>query len=184
MIASVVSGIVDSMLIAASIAACGMIAARIVTFQDAKRFIDFDVLLAIASALGVGKAVYISGLADQLAQYILAFMQGFGGLGILIALFVLTSLYTHLVTNTAAAAIMFPVAISIAGKYGVDPRGMVIVITLAASACFATPLGYQTNLMVYNPGGYRFIDYMKNGIVVNALVGLVVVSIMYLFYFT
>jgi di/tricarboxylate transporter len=183
MVFSVASGLVESMLIAASVAACGMIVTRIVTFQEAKQFVDFDVLLSIVSALGIGKAVYVSGLADIISHSILTVMSGFGVVGILCALFVLTSLYTHLITNNAAAAIMFPIALSMANTFGVDPRAMIIVITLAASACFATPLGYQTNLMVYHPGGYRFVDFVKNGMVVNVLVGIVVVACMYWFYF-
>jgi di/tricarboxylate transporter len=94
---------------------------------------------------------------------------GFGTMGVLIALYVVTVILTELVTNNAAAALMFPIALASAGSMGEDPRPFALVLAIAASMAFATPLGYQTNLMVYGPGGYRFSDFLRLGLPLHLL---------------
>ena len=83
---------------------------------------------------------------------------------------ILTSISTHLLSNNATAVLLLPVAVSTALKLGVDPKPFIISVCLGASACFATPIGYQTNMLVYGPGGYRFEDYLRLGIPLNLLV--------------
>jgi len=83
---------------------------------------------------------------------------------------ILTSISTHLLSNNATAILLLPIAITAAQSLGVDPRPFIIAVCFGASACFATPIGYQTNLLVYGPGGYRFSDYLKLGIPLNLLV--------------
>ena len=89
---------------------------------------------------------------------------------VLAGILVLTSISTHLLSNNATAILLLPMAISTAVKLGVDPKPFIIAVCLGASACFATPIGYQTNLLVYGPGGYRFEDYFRLGIPLNLLV--------------
>jgi di/tricarboxylate transporter len=183
MITAVATGLIKSMFIAASITAGIMIVTNIVSLLDSKRAIDFDVLLTIASSFGIGKAVANSGLADLISHFLINSLDGFGVIAIIAGLFLITSFYTEIITNNAAAALIFPITLSTAVTMGVDPKPFMIVLAIAASSSFATPIGYQTNLMVYNPGGYRFADFLKTGIVMNVLVGVVLTVLIYLFYF-
>lgn len=183
MIITVGTGLVKSMLIAASITAAAMILSRIISFHDARNAVDFDVLIVIASALGIGRALENSGLADVLANGLINSLYGNGIIVLTLGLFFITSLYTELITNNAAAALMFPVALATAHKIGVDPRPFMLTIAIAASASFSTPLGYQTNLMVYNPGGYKFRDFLQTGFTMNILVGFIVTFTVYLWFF-
>ncbi|MBD3226445.1 MAG: SLC13 family permease [Caldithrix sp.] len=184
MIVAVTTGMIQSMLVAASIVAGIMILTKIISYGDAKNTIDFDVLIVIASALGIGKAVANSGIADWMADQLIAFAGGLGIIGIIAVLFLITSLYTEIITNNAAAALIFPIALSTALHMQLDPRPFMITIAIAASSSFATPMGYQTNLMVYNPGGYRFTDFLKTGVVMNVLVGILVTALVYFLYFS
>ena len=183
MVFSVTTGLIESMLIAASITAAIMILGRIISFHDARNSIDFDVLLVIAAALGIGKAVENSGLADFLANSLISSLDGFGVLAVILGLYYITSLYTELITNNAAAAIMFPIALSTANQLNVDPKAFMLLIAIAASACFSTPLGYQTNLMVYNPGGYKFSDFLRAGLIINFFTGIIASSTIYYLFF-
>jgi di/tricarboxylate transporter len=91
--------------------------------------------------------------------------------------FLATTLITQIITNNAAAALAFPIAMSTAERLGVNPMPFIICVMIAASASFSTPIGYQTNLMVYGPGGYRFGDYLRIGIPLNILFGVVAVGL-------
>lgn len=184
MVLSVATGFIKSMLVAASIIAGIMIIVKIISLSDAQKFIDFDILIVIASAFGIGKAIENSGLADLLAGYLLNSVEGFGIIGIIAGIFFVTSIYTEFITNNAAAALMFPIALSLAVSMNIDPKPFMITIAVAASASFATPLGYQTNLMVYNPGGYRFMDFVKTGLLMNLLIGIVVTITVYLLFYS
>ena len=184
MIALVAFGVIKSMLLAASVTAAIMIATNIVSMHDAKKAIDFDVLIAIASSFGIGKAIANSGLADIVANFFINSLQNFGIIGIIAGLFFLTSFYTEIITNNAAAALIFPIMLATATKLNLDPRPFMIVLAIAASSSFATPIGYQTNMMVYNPGGYRFTDFIKTGLIMNILVGVVLVFTVYLLFYS
>ena len=184
MIITVTTGLIKSMLIAAAITAVIMIIAKIISYGDAKNAIDFDVLIVIASAFGIGKAIANSGIADYIGTHLINSLGGFGVIGIIAGIFFITSLYTEIITNNAAAALIFPIALSTATHMNLDPRPFMITIAIAASSSFATPIGYQTNLMVYNPGGYRFSDFLKTGVIMNVLVGILVTIIVYYLYYT
>ncbi|MEE9208530.1 MAG: SLC13 family permease [Gemmatimonadota bacterium] len=149
-----------------------MIALRCLSPGDAKRSIDWSVLLMIGSALGLAAALRTSGAADLLAAGIVGAAGGLGPVGVLAATFVATLILTEFVTNTAAVALMFPIALSAAASLGVDPRPFVVAATLAASLSMATPIGYHTNLMVYGPGGYSFGDFARVGIPLQIMVAL------------
>ncbi len=183
MIMAVTTGVVESMLVAAAITAGIMIVSKIISYGDAKNAIDFDVLIVIASALGIGKAVVNSGIADVVASSMIYSLNDFGIVGIIAGIFLITNFYTEIITNNAAAALIFPIALATASHMQVDPRPFMITIAIAASASFATPIGYQTNLMVYNPGGYRFSDFFKTGALLNLLVGILVTVSVYFFYY-
>jgi di/tricarboxylate transporter len=159
---------VVSMLNAALLAAGLMILTRCCSWATARRSVDWQLLLTVAAALGLGKAVENTGLADFVANG----MLGRATDSPQVALFMvygLTILFTELITNNAAAVLVFPIAMKTAVALGVSPLPFVATIMMAASASFATPLGYQTNLMVYGPGGYRYSDYLKIGLPLNLL---------------
>jgi len=174
---------ITSMLMAAAITAILMVSINIINPTKAKNSIDFDVLLIIASAFGIGKAMTNSGLADLIANGLINSLEGFGIIGIIAGIFFITSFYTELITNNAAAALIFPIALSTAQNLQIAPKPIMITIAIAASACFATPIGYQTNLMIYGPGGYKFKDFLKAGIPMNLLVGILVTCIVYFLFY-
>lgn len=137
--------------------------------SDARNAIDLQMLITIACALGLGRALDKSGAAESIAQLIV------GSVGddpylLLVILYLMTVVFTEMITNNAVAAMLFPLAIALAWEGGFSPRPYVMAITLAASTSFITPIGYQTNLMVMGPGGYRPSDYLKCGLPLAILV--------------
>ena len=157
-----------SILNAAMLAAAGMMATRCCSPSAALRAVDWQVLLAIGSAFGLGAALEKSGAATTVATSLLG-LAGGDALVALAVVYALTMIFTELITNNAAAVLVFPIALQSARQLGVDATPFVIAIMMAASASFSTPIGYQTNLMVYGPGGYRFSDFQRIGIPLNLL---------------
>jgi di/tricarboxylate transporter len=151
------------------LAAGGMVVTRCVSSSYARRSIDWSVLLVIAAAFGISAAMRNSGVADLLAGLISSVTDLFGVLALLAAVYLLTSLMTELMSNNAAAALMFPIAMAASHKLGVDPRPFAVAVAFAASASFVLPIGYQTNLMIFGPGGYRSSDFIKIGLPMNLL---------------
>ncbi|SDO58231.1 SLC13 family permease [Alkalicoccus daliensis] len=166
-----------SMFEAALAASAVLILTRVVTLTKMVRSVQFEVLLLIAAAIGIGTAMEQSGTASYLAEHLVSLSSGWGVVGALIVIFLLTSIFTEVITNNAAAVLMFPVAFATAQQLGADPTGFFVAIAIAASASFATPIGYQTNLIIYRPGGYRFTDYIKVGMPLNVLYLVVTVGI-------
>jgi di/tricarboxylate transporter len=173
---------VMSILKAAILAAMVLLFSRCVTVVEARRSIELNVLIVIASALGISAALTKTGAASFLAEYVIKLAGGLGPLGLLAAIYLVTSLATEVITNNAAAALIFPIATASAAQAGLDPRPFVIAIAVAASASFATPIGYQTNLMVYGPGGYRFRDFLKVGVPLNLIFMAVAMTVIPLFW--
>ncbi len=159
-----------SMLNAALLAAGAMIVLRCVRSREAMRSIDYEVLLVIAAALSLGKALEVSGAAGAIAGSLLAVAGDHPWL-LLAEVYVMTALLTETITNNAAAVLMYPLAAAAAGAAGLAVLPFAVTIMMAASARFATPIGYQTNLMVYGPGGYRFGDYLRFGLPLHAVAG-------------
>ncbi|REJ83300.1 MAG: SLC13 family permease [Planctomycetota bacterium] len=151
-----------SMLNASLLAAGAMLGTRCVRGTEARRSIEWSVLLTIAAGLGIGEAMKSSGAADYVATSLIAF-AGDDALWALAIIYGVTMVFTNLITAKAAAVLIFPVAVGTANALGVDPRAFAIAVAIAAAASFATPIGYQTNLMVYGPGGYRYSDYVRFG---------------------
>ena len=173
MVGSAALGVL-SMLEAALVAAGLMLITRCTTGSDARASIDWSVLIVIGAALGLGSAMESSGAALRIAEAWLG-LAGENPWIALAAVYLLTSVFTELITNNAAAVLVFPIAQATAAGLGVSLWPFVGVIMIAASASFATPIGYQTNLMVYGPGGYRFGDYVRIGLPLNLLIGIVTV---------
>ena len=141
-----------------------MVALRCLTPGEAKRSVDWSVLIMIGAALGIAQALESSGAAELIGSGIVAAGSGLGPIGVLAGVLIASMVLTELVSNTAAIALMFPIALSAAAQLGIDPRSFLIGATIAASFSFSTPIGYQTNLMVYGPGGYRFRDFTRVGV--------------------
>ena len=156
------------MVTAGMLAAGLMVGTRCLDWASAKRALDLRVLLVIAATLGLGSALEVSGAAQHIAGGLIR-LGGSDPQVLLVAVYGVTMLFTELITNNAAAALVFPIAMATADAVGADYRPFAIAITMAASASFSTPIGYQTNLMVLGPGGYRFSDYFRIGIPLNLL---------------
>ncbi len=165
-----------SMLQAAVLAAVGMIVFGCCSPAQAMRSIDWSVLLVIAAALALGQGLDATGAAEAIATNVIGIAGNNPWLA-LVAVYAVTTILTEIITNNAAAALIFPIALSLASQLGVSYMPFVISIMVAASASFATPIGYQTNLMVAGPGGYKFSDFMRIGIPLNLLYGIVTVTI-------
>jgi di/tricarboxylate transporter len=155
---------------AALMGAAAMIATRCLSFADARRALDIPVLLTIAGSFALGEGLRASGAAGYLATALLDLADG-NAVWLLVMTYVVVSLLTEVITNNAAALLVLPIAIAIAGSLALPPEPFVIAVMFAASASFATPIGYQTNLMVYGPGGYRFLDFVRVGLPLNVLAG-------------
>lgn len=142
---------------------------RVLTPGEARQALDINVLIVIAAAFGLATAVESSGLARVISDALLSSLGTFGEIGVMLGVVVATVALTELVTNNAAALLMFPIAVASASAAGVDPRGMAVAVAIAASASFLTPLGYQTNTMVYGPGGYKVSDYVRVGLPITLI---------------
>lgn len=174
LIALMVTGVVD-VVVAAFLAAAGMIATRCISSSDARESVDWQTLITIAAAFGLGKALEKSGAAQEIAGLLIRGTEFLGPSGALAAIYLVTMLFTEAITNNAAAALMFPFSVAAAEQLGVSVRPFIVALMFAASLAFATPIGYQTNMMVYGPGGYRFSDFTKIGLPLNLLLWLLAV---------
>lgn len=155
---------------ASLLGAAGVLLAGILTPTEALRGIDVNVVVLIAAAFGLGRALEVTGLAEAAAGGITGAFGGFGTGGLVLGIVLATLVLTEVVTNNAAAVLVFPIALSVAGDAGLDPRPVILAVAIAASTSFLTPIGYQTNTMVYGPGGYRFSDYARLGFPLTILV--------------
>jgi di/tricarboxylate transporter len=160
---------------AALLGAVLMIASGALTPAEARGSLELDVLVVIAAAFGIGAAIESSGLAALLGRGIVEGFSGLGPLGLLFAVTIATVLLTELITNNAAAVLLFPIAMATAAGLDLDPRPFAIAVAVAASASFLTPIGYQTNTMVYGMGGYRFGDFVRLGAPLTLIVILTIV---------
>jgi di/tricarboxylate transporter len=161
---------------ASFIAAGLMVATGCVTLSVARRSIEYPVLAGIAASFALGFALAESGAADLLAGWIGNIARG-DPFWALVVLYVSTVVMTEMITNNAAGVLMFPIAMAVAQDGGVNFLPYVVCVMVGASAGFITPIGYQTNLMVYGPGGYRWMDYIRFGAPLSLLVGIATVLI-------
>lgn len=156
----------------ATAAALAVLVARCVNPRELWRSLDLRLLLVIACSFALGAAVDRTGVAAAVAGA-LGTLAGSDPFASLVLVYVMAVLFTELLTNNAAAILIFPIAVGVAGQLGVSPMPFVIALMIGASAGFMTPIGYQTNLMVYGPGGYRFGDYVRLGAPLSLVVGVV-----------
>lgn len=156
-------------------AALALVATRVMTAAQARQAVDVPVIVVIAAAFGLGAAVESSGLADAIAGLVETVAGPFGTVGLVVGLILLVVLLTELITNNAAAVLAFPVALATAERADLAARPLLLAVAVAASLSFVTPLGYQTNLMVYGLGGYRFGDFARLGVPV-AVVSVIALS--------
>ncbi len=159
------------------------VAFKIVHPKDLNRSIDFNLVVIIALSLALGTAMVKSGAADIIVHGLIPLLQPFGIIGIMVGLYIVTSLLAAYITNLAAVALIFPIALSFAHTEALNPIPFVLLIAFAAAANFMTPMGYQTNLMVYGPGGYKFTDYFKIGAPLTIIYMIGTVGILYGVYF-
>ncbi|MBM3976084.1 MAG: SLC13 family permease [Planctomycetes bacterium] len=171
-----------TMLFAALAAAALMLILGCCSRESALREIDWSTLLAIGASFVIGRALQTSGAASALAEQMLHIAEPFGPIGVLAGVYLLTLVLTELVTNNAAAVLAFPLAHAAAQSQGLSMLPFAVCICFAASCGFATPLGYQTHMMVYGPGGYRFSDFVRIGLPLDLLVGVVAVGLIPVFF--
>jgi di/tricarboxylate transporter len=178
-VAALAGIVILSALDVAPILALGLIAValilitRCVDAEEAFSFVDGRLMAMIFAMLAVGEGLDQSGAVALIVEGVAPYMAGLSPFLMILCVYFLGLLLTEFLSNNAVAVIYTPIVIELAQSLGVDPRGFVVAVMFSASVAFATPVGYQTNMMVYGPGGYRFSDFMRVGIPLNILTGLV-----------
>jgi di/tricarboxylate transporter len=155
---------------------------RAVDADEALAAVDGRLMALLFGMLGVGAGLEHSGAVQLVVDWVAPFLQGQSPYVLVFAVYVLTSFLTEIVSNNAVAVICTPIVIALAATLGVDPRPLVMVVMIGASASFATPIGYQTNTLVYGPGGYRFSDFLRFGVPLNVICAVVTTIAVPLFY--
>jgi di/tricarboxylate transporter len=169
MVVSATAGLANIMVCALA-AVFLMVLTGCLPLKEAYQALQGDVLMLIAGTIALGIAMDKTGASRFYAEMFLKGLEGFSPVMILGGFILLTSISSQILSNNATAVLLLPIAVSTALNLGVNPKPFIMAVVFGASACFATPIGYQTNLMVYGPGGYRFSDYFKLGIPLNLLV--------------
>jgi di/tricarboxylate transporter len=155
---------------AAVVGAILMVASRCLTMRRAYASVDWKVIFLLAGLIPMGTALEGSGAAEMSVHGLLSLVGDYGPAVVLSAFYLLTAVLTGFMSNNATAVLLAPLAVTTARDLGVDPRPFLVAVTFAASAAFFTPIGYQTNLLVYGPGGYRFSDFLRLGGPLNLLI--------------
>jgi len=156
-----------------SVVAVGVVLfTRCIDAEEAFDFIEGRLLALIFSMLAIGAALEASGAVQLIVNLVAPWIGLLPGFFVIWAIYLLTSILTEMVSNNAVAVVVTPIAIGLAQALGYDPRAFVVAVMVAASASFATPIGYQTNMLVYGPGGYKFTDFMRLGIPLNLSIGI------------
>lgn len=155
---------------------------KVASPKDLHKSLDFNLALIIALSLALGTAMVKTGVAHMIAEYFVKAFMPMGDLGLLAGIFIITNLLASYITNKAAVALIFPISLTIAYDLSLNPIPFVLIVAFAAAANFITPIGYQTNLMVYGPGGYNFKDFFRIGFPLTILYMIATVSILYFYY--
>jgi len=164
------------------IAVAGILILRCIDSEEAWGSIEASILILIFAMLIIGVGLQNTGAIALIVDWATPFMVGLHPFVMLLAIYLLTSVLTETVTNNAVAVLVTPIAIALALQLQVDPRPFVVAVMFGASASFATPIGYQTNTLVYGAGNYRFTDFLKVGIPMNLAVGLASCTAIYFYY--
>ncbi len=165
---------IAGMLIATAMIFCGCLSAA-----AARQSVEWQVLITIGASFALGAALQNSGAAKAIAEGFVGLLGSLGPIGAIAGIYLLGSIITEVITNNAVVVLLFPICVETGKLYGIDPRGLLIALTFAASASFMTPIGYQTNMMVFGPGGYRFTDYLRVGGPLNLILMPIAVSLIY-----
>jgi di/tricarboxylate transporter len=163
------TGLLD-LLQASLLIAGALVVFGVITPTEARRSVDLEIVLLIAASFGLGEAMAASGLAEEIGKLLVSAFEHFGAVGVLAGVLIATMLLTELLSNNAAAVLMFPIALASASEAGLESRPFAVAILVGASLSFLTPIGYQTNLMVLGMGGYRFRDFTRVGAPLTLLV--------------
>jgi di/tricarboxylate transporter len=177
MVGCVVAGLLP-ISVASFLAAGALVVTGCITGATARRSVDFSILVVIAAGLGIAVAMEKTGAAGAIASLLVTMAGPFGALATLGVVYFVTVALSELLHHNAAAAIMFPIGVAAAQQAGVDPRGFIMAIALGANCAFASPVTYQTHLMVYGPGGYRFTDFIRAGLPLDLLCGAVALVVL------
>ena len=153
----------------------GFLVTGILTGSELRKMLNINLLVVAAFALAVGRAVQITGLGEMLANFVVGWLEPFGPIGILAAVYLTTNILAELITTTAAATIVFPFAAASATALGVDGTPFYLAVAYGAAANFITPVGYQTNLMVFGPGGYRMMDFFRAGLPLKLICAIIAI---------
>ncbi|MCB9708848.1 MAG: SLC13 family permease [Myxococcales bacterium] len=167
-----------SLLHAVLLATLAMISTRCITFAKARRAVDIPVVLTIAASFGLAAAVSESGLARVLSDGLIGLAEPFGKLGLLCAIYLVTALLGSVITMKAAAVLVFPIAAALSVRTGIDLKSLVFVLIFAGAGNFMSPIAYQTNLMVYGPGGYRLGDFVRFGTPLQLLTAAIAIGLL------
>ncbi len=165
---------VAPILLLAVLAVAVVLGTRCIDAEEAFGFVDGRLLALIFSMLAVGAALESTGAVSMIVEGVSPALGALPPFMVVWAVYLVTSILTELVSNNAVAVVVTPIAIGLASALGIDPRPLVVAVMVAASASFATPVGYQTNTLVYGPGGYKFVDFLRVGIPLNLTMGLLV----------
>jgi di/tricarboxylate transporter len=175
------TGLLD-LLQVALVLAFGLVAFKVVSASEARRAVDFDVIMLMGLSFGLASAVEASGLAKEIAHLLVQVSEPMGDLGILAGILITTMIMTELLSNNAAAALMFPIAMATAQQSGLEPRPFAMVILFGATLSFLTPIGYQSNTLVWSMGGYRYGDFARLGAPLTLAVMVVTVLLVPVFF--
>ena len=154
-----------------------MFAFGVVSLGELRRRFPIDIVVIVGAALSIAQLMLSSGLSVQLGDMFIELFNGWGVMGALIAVYLITLVLTELITNNAAAALAFPIGYSMALGYGVDPMPFIMAVLFGASASFISPYGYQTNLLVFSVGNYTLLDYVKVGLPMSIIYSVLVLSL-------
>lgn len=160
-----------------------VLAMKIVNPKELHKAVDYKLALIIAMSLALGTAMIKSGAAELFAETLITVFLPLGKVGLLVGIYIITSLLAAYITNVAAVAIIFPISLTMAVNLNLPPMPFILVVSFAAAANFMTPIGYQTNLMVYGPGGYSFKDFFRVGFPLTVIYMIVTVTVLSLLYF-
>ena len=150
--------------------------------KDVHKSLDLNLAIIIALSLSLGIAMVKTGVAHMIAEYFITALEPLGLIGLLAGIFVITNILASYISNKAAVALIFPISLTVAHDLSLNPIPFILIVAFAAAANFITPIGYQTNLMVYGPGGYNFKDFFKIGLPLTILYLIVTVTILYYYY--
>lgn len=158
------------MFIFASVTALIMIFTNLVPVKGYTKYIHWDILITIACAFAISRAITNSGMADSISGWLLGSDVMDSPVMLMAVIYIITNLFTQIITNNAAAALAFPIAIALAAKMGIDPKPFCVTICVAASASFVVPISYQTNLIALSLANYRFKDFVRIGLPLSLLI--------------